>query len=154
AAGLRPCKRCRPDAPPSDRQTTLIAEACRRIEQADEMPNLASLARSAKLSQFHFHRLFKQKTGLTPRTYMNATRAQRVRAALQRGDSVTGAIFEAGYGSSSRFYEHSSGTLGMNPSTYRDGGAGERIHYALTACSLGQALVAATERGICAILLG
>jgi AraC family transcriptional regulator of adaptative response/methylated-DNA-[protein]-cysteine methyltransferase len=155
AAGLRPCKRCRPGAPaPSDRAAALVAEACRRIEQATEMPNLAALARTAKLSQFHFHRLFKQRTGLTPRAYMNATRAQHVRAALQRGSSVTGAIFEAGYSSSSRFYEHSARALGMMPSAYRDGGAGEQIHYALTACSLGQALVATTDRGICAILLG
>jgi len=154
-AGLRPCKRCRPDAVlRPDRQAALIAQACRSIESAEEMPTLAALAQSAQLSRFHFHRLFKRQVGLTPREYMHAVRARRVRDGLQRADSVTGAIFDAGYGSSSRFYEHSAQSLGMVPSVYRRGAAGEQIRFAIGECSLGKILVAATARGVCAISLG
>jgi AraC family transcriptional regulator, regulatory protein of adaptative response / methylated-DNA-[protein]-cysteine methyltransferase len=154
-AGLRPCKRCRPDAVlRPDRQAALIAQACRSIESAEQMPTLASLAQGAQLSRFHFHRLFKRQVGLTPREYMHAVRAQRVRDGLQRAGSVTGAIFDAGYGSSSRFYERSVHSLGMVPSAYRRGAAGEQIRFAIGDCSLGKILVAATTRGVCAILLG
>lgn len=154
-AGLRPCKRCRPDAVlRPDRQAALIAQACRNIESAEQMPTLASLAQEAQLSRFHFHRLFKRQVGLTPRQYMHAVRAQRVRDGLQRAESITGAIFEAGYGSSSRFYERSGHSLGMVPSVYRRGAAGELIRFAIGDCSLGKILVAATARGVCAILLG
>lgn len=154
-AGLRPCKRCRPDAVLApDRQAALIAHACRSIESAEQMPTLAVLAQGAQLSRFHFHRLFKRQIGLTPREYMDAVRAQRVRDRLQRADSVTGAIFDAGYGSSSRFYERSAHSLGMAPSVYRRGAAGEQIRFAIGDCSLGKVLVAATTRGVCAILLG
>ncbi len=154
-AGLRPCKRCRPDGVlQPDHQVALIAEACRHIESAEEMPTLAALAEGAQLSRFHFHRLFKRQIGLTPREYMHAVRAQRVRDGLQRADSITGAIFEAGYGSSSRFYERSAHALGMVPSVYRRGAAGELIRFAIGDCSLGKILVAATARGVCAILLG
>jgi AraC family transcriptional regulator, regulatory protein of adaptative response / methylated-DNA-[protein]-cysteine methyltransferase len=154
-AGLRPCLRCHPDAPARwDPTAAAITRACRRIAGATQMPDLAALAREAHLSRFHFHRLFKQRTGLTPRGYMHALRAQRMRTALERGQDVTDAIFEAGFGSSSRFYEGSAQALGMAPTTYRAGGAGELIRYALGRCSLGRVLVAATERGVCAILLG
>ncbi len=155
AAGLRPCKRCRPDGVSrSDHHAALIASACRRLESAAAVPDLAALARQAHLSRFHFHRLFKLHTGLTPRGYLRALRAQRMRGALARGESVTGAIFTAGYGSSSRFYERSGESLGMRPSVYRARGAGERIAFALRDCSLGKVLVAATRRGVCSILLG
>lgn len=155
AAGLRPCRRCRPDAAlPPDRQTALVAQACRLIESAEQMPTLAALAARAQLSRFHFHRLFKRQLGLTPRQYVHAVRAQRMREGLQRADSITGAIFEAGFGSSSRFYEHSAHALGMVPSVYRRGAAGELIRFAIGDCSLGKILVAATTRGLCAILLG
>jgi AraC family transcriptional regulator, regulatory protein of adaptative response / methylated-DNA-[protein]-cysteine methyltransferase len=155
AAGLRPCKRCRPDGVSRfDQHAALIARACRRIENAVEVPDLAALAREAHLSRFHFHRLFKQHTGLTPRGYLRAQRAQRMRGALARGESVTGAIFTAGYGSSSRFYEGGAQALGMTASVYRARGAGEQIAFALRDCSLGKVLVAATRRGVCSILLG
>lgn len=154
-AGLRPCLRCRPDAAPlPDRQSALIARACRTLEQSEPMPTLAALAASAQLSRFHFHRLFKQHLGLTPREYASAVRAQRLRAGLQSADSITGAIVAAGYGSSSRFYERSVQSLGMRPSVYRRGAAGEQIRFAIGDCSLGKLLLAATARGVCAILLG
>jgi AraC family transcriptional regulator of adaptative response/methylated-DNA-[protein]-cysteine methyltransferase len=153
-AGLRPCKRCQPDAGLGpDAQAALIARACRTIEGAEQMPSLSALAQGANLSRFHFHRLFKRQIGLTPREYMHAVRARRVRDGLQRADSITGAILEAGYGSSSRFYERSTASLGMIPSVYRRGAAGAQIRFAIGDCSLGKVLVAATARGLCAILL-
>ncbi len=153
--GFRPCKRCRPDGPsPSQRQAAIIARCCRLIEQSETMPALAELASDAHLSRFHFHRLFKRITGLTPRTYAAAQRARRMREALLRGPSVTGAIYDAGFSSSGRFYEGSGAALGMTPGAYRRGGEGTRIRFAVGQCSLGALLVAATARGVCAILLG
>jgi AraC family transcriptional regulator of adaptative response/methylated-DNA-[protein]-cysteine methyltransferase len=154
-AGFRPCKRCRPDGPSqSDRRTEAVASACRLIEEAEEAPQLEELAAAAGMSPHHFHRVFKQVTGVTPRAYVQAHRAARVADALQQAGSVTEAIYEAGYGSSGRFYETAGARLGMTPTSYRRGGAGETIRFAVGACSLGSILVAATERGICAILLG
>jgi AraC family transcriptional regulator of adaptative response/methylated-DNA-[protein]-cysteine methyltransferase len=154
-AGFRACRRCRPDADaPELRTVALIAQACRRIEAAEQSPSLADLAAHSGLSRFHFHRLFKRVTGLTPRAYATAVRAQRVRASLPSSSSVTAAIYDAGFGSNGRFYEHSDATLGMAPSRYRAGGAGITIRYALAPCSLGMLLVAATDRGVCAIALG
>lgn len=154
-AGFRPCKRCRPDGPSqSDRRTEAVASACRLIEEAEEAPQLEELAAAAGMSPHHFHRVFKQVTGVTPRAYVQAHRAARVADALQQAGSVTEAIYEAGYGSSGRFYETAGARLGMTPTSYRRGGAGETIRFAVGACSLGSILVAATERGVCAILLG
>jgi len=147
AAGFRACKRCAP-------HSEAILRACRLIEQAEETPSLTKLADQAGLSPSHFHRLFKRATGVTPRQYAVAARVRRVRADLQESETVTDAIYEAGFGSSSRFYEHSTETLGMKPSEYRNGGAGQRIRYAITPCYLGWALVAATGRGICALEFG
>ncbi|MDE2167076.1 MAG: bifunctional DNA-binding transcriptional regulator/O6-methylguanine-DNA methyltransferase Ada [Alphaproteobacteria bacterium] len=155
AAGFRPCKRCRPDAPPLvARRTAAVARACRAIESAETIPNLAALARDAGMSRFHFHRVFKAVTGLTPRGYAVACRARRLRAGLPRAGNVTEAIYDAGFGSSGRFYAVSDALLGMKPRTFRAGGAGAAIRFAVGQCTLGAILIAATINGVCTILLG
>ncbi len=154
-AGFRPCRRCAPDGvSPADRRAETIATLCRRIEEAEEMPSFGDLARDAGLSPFHLHRLFKKITGVTPKAYMAAVKAQRMRGGLSGAQSVTEAIYEAGYASSSRFYEHADGILGMKPQQYKAGGADVRIRYAIERCWLGMVLIAATDRGICSILFG
>jgi AraC family transcriptional regulator, regulatory protein of adaptative response / methylated-DNA-[protein]-cysteine methyltransferase len=154
-AGFRACKRCRPDAAaPAERQAALVAQACRAIEQAQEAPSLAQLAQAAGLSRFHFHRLFKRITGLAPKAYAAALRAQRVRQKLPDSGSVTAAMYDAGFSSNACFYAQSTAALGMMPSAYRRGGTGVAIRFAIAECSLGSILVAATDRGVCAITLG
>ena len=152
AAGYRPCLRCRPGD--ADRHAALVEQACRAIEAAEETPDLAMLAGAAGLSTFHFHRVFKARTGLTPRDYARAVRDRRVRAALGEAGTVTEALYDAGFGSSGRFYAGSNASLGMTPTRFRAGGPGETIRYAWGESALGGVLVAATERGICAIMLG
>lgn len=154
-AGFRPCKRCRPDqTSPAEQHAANIAAACRLIEESEEAPHLAQLARHAGLSTSHFHRVFKTVVGLTPKEYAAASRAERVRSTLDRGGTVTEAIYDAGYSSSGRFYEKSNEVLGMTPSNYRAGGASTEIRFAVGECSLGSILVAESGRGVCAILLG
>jgi AraC family transcriptional regulator of adaptative response/methylated-DNA-[protein]-cysteine methyltransferase len=154
-AGFRPCKRCRPDqAPLAERQAGRIAEICRHIENSESIPTLAELARRAGMSPWHFHRLFKSVTGLTPHGYASAHRARRVRAGLGRGRSVTDAVYDAGFNSSGRFYETADRMLGMKPASYRKGGAGADIRFAVGECSLGSILVARSERGVCAVMFG
>ncbi len=154
-AGFRPCKRCRPDAPAHDeRRDALIAELCRFIERADHVPTLEELAQRAGLSPFHLHRMFKAATGVTPRQYAAAHRTRRVRAALDDRRTVTEAIYDAGYNSSGRFYDDAAGLLGMTPTRFRAGGIDTEIRFAIGECSLGSILVAATDKGVCAILLG
>lgn len=154
-AGFRACQRCRPNGPTLTAQYAAhIATACRTIESAETPPTLATLARAAGLSRFHFHRLFKQHTGLTPKAYATAQRAKQVRQTLPKRATVTEAIYEAGFNSNSRFYEKSSQTLGMAPQSFRTGGPGETIRFALAECSLGSLLVAASVKGICALALG
>jgi len=154
-AGFRPCKRCRPSAPAGAMaHAAAIAKACRLIETAESAPDLDALAKSAGMSRFHFHRVFKAATGVTPRAYAAARRAERLRDALPRSATVTEAIYDAGYNSSGRFYAASSGVLGMKPKDFQAGGTGAAIRFALGACSLGAILVAATTKGVCAILLG
>ncbi|MBI2687435.1 MAG: bifunctional DNA-binding transcriptional regulator/O6-methylguanine-DNA methyltransferase Ada [Acidobacteria bacterium] len=153
AAGFRPCKRCRPNetgAPHAE----AIARVCRLIAESEATPPLAELAREAGMSVFHFHRVFKSLTGLTPKAYAAAHRTRRVQSALERSPSVTAAIYDAGYNSNGRFYAESNGVLGMKPSEYRAGGSNASIRFAVGECSLGSILVASSERGICAILLG
>lgn len=157
-AGFRPCKRCRPDvAAPDHPGVGLVTELCRfiaaRVGDAQPAPTLDQLAQRANLSPFHLHRLFKTATGLTPRRYAAAVRGGRMRDGLAAAASVTDAIYDAGYGSNGRFYEAADGVLGMKPTTFRAGGAGMTIRYASTRSSLGVVLAAATERGVCAILL-
>ncbi|MFN7609262.1 MAG: bifunctional DNA-binding transcriptional regulator/O6-methylguanine-DNA methyltransferase Ada, partial [Ralstonia sp.] len=135
-------------------QAALVAQACRRIEAADTPPTLDALAQDAGLSPYHFHRLFKSVTGLTPKAYADAHRARKLRAQLERGSSVTEAIYDAGFNASSRFYEASDNVLGMTASRYRAGGAQTTIRFAVGECSLGSILVAQSDRGICAILMG
>ncbi len=155
AAGFRPCKRCRPDQSPlTERHAAKVAEICRLIEAVEAVPPLAELASRAGLSPYHFHRVFKSVTGVTPKAYADAHRTQRVRDELDRSGSVTTAMFDAGYNSNGRFYERSNQMLGMTPSSYRAGGANVAIRFAIGECSLGSILVAASDRGICAILLG
>ena len=152
-AGFRPCKRCKPDHPAGE-QAARVAELCRLIERTEQMPSLATLAQHAGLSPWHLHRVFKAVTGLTPRAYAAAHRAQRVKAGLRKGFTVTEAIYGAGYNSSARFYEQSNAVLGMTPTRYRAGGADIAIRFAIGQCMLGAILVAASARGICAIMLG
>jgi AraC family transcriptional regulator of adaptative response/methylated-DNA-[protein]-cysteine methyltransferase len=155
AAGYRPCLRCKPrGAPLSVRQSELVAEACRAIEAADEAPTLDELSEQAGLSPFHFHRIFKAVTGVTPKAYADAHRARKMRAELDGASSVTDAIYGAGFNSSGRFYAASDSRLGMTPSKWRKGGAETEIRFAIGQCSLGAILVAQSGRGICAILLG
>lgn len=152
AAGFRPCQRCKPDQPSADAQNAdRIAHACRLIEQAEESPPLAELAQAAGLSIHYFHRIFKAHTGVTPKEYAAAHRAGRMRDQLRRSGTVTEAIYDAGFNSSSRFYETSDKMLGMTPTTYRRGGANTAIRFAIGQCSLGAILVAASAKGICAI---
>ncbi|GAB2546291.1 bifunctional DNA-binding transcriptional regulator/O6-methylguanine-DNA methyltransferase Ada [Rhodanobacter koreensis] len=154
-AGFRPCKRCKPDQPSlSEQHAAKVTEACRRIESAETAPALEQLAKQAGLSPFHFHRVFKAVTGVTPKQYATAHRAHRVRNELDRSDTVTSAIYDAGYNSNSRFYETASQVLGMTPSSYRAGGIDNDIRFAIGECSLGAILVAQSQRGVCAILLG
>ncbi len=154
-AGYRPCKRCRPDLPPrSERESALVAAACRAIESAEEAPRLSDLAKRAGVSPYHFHRMFKRIAGVTPKSYAAAHRSNRVQDRLRSGAEVTDAIYDAGFNSSGRFYESTPSILGMTPSAYRNGGKGEAMAYEVRRCSLGRVLVAATERGLCAILLG
>jgi AraC family transcriptional regulator of adaptative response/methylated-DNA-[protein]-cysteine methyltransferase len=154
-AGFRPCKRCRPnEVPLAERQAAAIANTCRLIEEADETPSLDALAEAAGMSRFHFHRVFKAVTGLTPKAYTAAHRAARVRDELGRAATVTDAIYNAGFGSNGRFYAASSQMLGMTPTDFRTGGAGASIRFAIGECSLGSILVAASDKGVCAILLG
>jgi AraC family transcriptional regulator of adaptative response/methylated-DNA-[protein]-cysteine methyltransferase len=154
-AGFRPCKRCKPDQPSlAEQHGAKVTQACRLIETAPTVPGLEELAAHVGMSPFHFHRVFKATTGLTPRAYAAAHRGQRVRKELGRTGTVTAAIYESGYSSNGRFYGESQQVLGMTPTKYRAGGADEDIRFAIGECSLGSILVAASARGVCAILLG
>lgn len=141
-------------SPARERQARLVAAACRRIESGETAPDLAQLAAEAGLSRFHFHRLFKQVTGLTPKAYASAHRAARVQQELVEATTVTDAIYAAGFGSNSPFYDAAGSALGMRPREYRAGGLGNTIRFAIAQCTLGALLVAASDKGICSILLG
>lgn len=155
AAGFRACRRCAPDQPvAATRHTALVTRLCRQIADAETPPSLAALAATAGLSRFHVHRIFTAATGLTPHAYAQALRGQRINATLRRAPSVTSAVFAAGFAASSRFYDAAKDHLGMTPGAFRAGGKGLDIHFAVSTCALGAILVAATARGICAILLG
>lgn len=154
-AGYRACKRCRPNAPaPADPWIAKIRRACLFLASADARPSLATLAKKVGGSPSHLHRHFKRLVGLTPRAYVDACRMGAVKRALRHGDDVTAAVYGAGFGSSSRFYERASSRLGMLPSTYRRGGFGMNIHYTIVHSAMGQVLVAATGRGVCAVAMG
>jgi len=155
-AGFRPCLRCKPgELPVAERHAAVVANICRMIEMADEVPALARLAQEASMSPFYFHRIFKATTGLTPRAYATAHRAKRVRSELVKGNNtVTSAIYDAGFNSNGRFYETSNEVLGMMPSVFRAGGKSMDIRFAVAESTLGALLVACSEKGVCAILLG
>jgi AraC family transcriptional regulator of adaptative response/methylated-DNA-[protein]-cysteine methyltransferase len=155
AAGFRACKRCRPDAAPlALQQADAVLAACRALEASDSGIALAALAAAAGLSAHHFHRVFKRVTGVTPKAYFRAVQTRRVQSGLPAASSVTEAIYASGYNSAGRFYGSGAAALGMAPLAYRAGGAGQSIAYAVESCSLGQVIVAATARGVCAIELG
>lgn len=155
ATGARPCRRCDPDAASSGAgHDARIVRACRLIEASDAPPTLAALAAAIGLSPGHFQRVFTKATGLSPRQYAEACRSGRLREALRAAPSVTEAIYAAGYGSSSRFYEKADRLLGMKPRSLRTGAQAERLRFAVGDCALGAILVASSDRGIVAILLG
>ena len=155
ATGFRPCKRCNPDGISIDGENAaIIAQACRLIEESEEEPSLNDLAEAVGRSPSYFHRMFKAVTGLTPKDYAVAHRAAKVRQGLDSGNSVTEAIYDAGFNSSGRFYEKSTGLLGTTPTQYRAGGANEEIRFAVGETSLGAILVASTRKGVASILLG
>ena len=153
AAGFRACQRCRPrDAAV---QAEVMVNVCRHIEShLDEALPLATLSALACLSPSHFQRTFKQVIGVTPREYAAACRLEKFKDCLQHGEAVTAALVSAGYSSTSRLYEHSSIQLGMTPTAYKNGGGNVSVAYTITKTLLGQMLVAATDKGICAITLG
>lgn len=154
-AGFRPCKRCKPDQLPLQKEyAQKVAESCRLIETHEALPSLEQLAAQAGMSPYHFHRIFKSIVGVTPRAYAVAHRQRRVREHLERSNTVTNAIFDAGFNSSGRFYASSASVLGMTPSDFRAGGANAEMRFAVGQCSLGSILVAATDKGITSISLG
>ena len=155
ATGFRACKRCNPDGPSRESQRiAMVAKACRNIDESEAEPSLEELAAAAGQSPSHFHRVFKAATGLTPKDYAAAARARRVREELDSAETVTTAIYDAGFNSSGRFYEKATGMLGMTPSQYRAGAANEEIMFAVGETSLGPILVASSRKGVASILLG
>jgi AraC family transcriptional regulator of adaptative response/methylated-DNA-[protein]-cysteine methyltransferase len=155
ASGFRPCKRCNPDGPSIEiENAALVAKACRIIEESEQEPSLEKLADAVGRSPNYFHRMFKAVAGVTPKDYAAARRAAKVRHGLSSGGSITEAIYEAGFGSSGRFYEKSTDMLGMTPTQYRAGGANEEIRFAVGQTSLGAILVASCRKGVAAIFLG
>ncbi|HCR3981407.1 TPA: bifunctional DNA-binding transcriptional regulator/O6-methylguanine-DNA methyltransferase Ada [Kluyvera ascorbata] len=154
AGGFRPCKRCQPDAlSPEQQKIAKVAHACRLLEQ-DSPVTLDALAQAVAVSPYHFHRMFKSITGVTPKAWQQAWRANRLRDALSEGEPVTQAVLAAGFPSSSSYYRHADALLGMTARTRRRGGEATEIHYTVGKCSLGRCLVALSERGVCAVLLG
>ena len=154
-AGFRACKRCRPNEPSQQaRHAGIVSRACRLIDQSEELPALEAIAREVGVSPYHFHRVFKQITGVTPKGYADARRAARLQDGLGSSKSVTSAIYDAGFNAPSRFYEQAAVRLGMTPGAYRRGGIDASIHFAVGQCSLGAILVATTGKGVCAISFG
>ena len=154
-AGFRPCKRCKPGEPSlSELHTQKVREACRLIETADETSKLDHLAEAVGLSPYHFHRIFKAVLGVTPKAYATAHRHHRVRNELGKSATVTQAIYDAGFNSNGRFYATSTEVLGMTPSQFRAGGADAEIKFAIGQSSLGLVLIAASDKGVCAIFFG
>ena len=155
AAGLRACKRCRPaDPSAASRHIAAVEKACALLRTSETMPSLAELAGAAAISRYHFHRLFKQITGATPRDYARTHRLGALAQRLDAGEKVTQAIYASGFGSSSRAYEAAPEALGMTPAVRRKGGEGETIRFVTVTTPLGWALVAATRRGVCLTALG
>ena len=153
-AGFRPCKRCMPDKRDSQEQKLAkIEQACRLLEQEPTL-TLEVLAQQIGISPFHFHRLFKSVTGMTPKAWQQAARGQRLRTALAQGDTVTDAVLAAGFPDSSSYYRQADAALGMTASQFRRGGAATVVTWTTGDCALGRCLVAQSERGVCAVLPG
>ena len=155
-AGFRACRRCHPKRTTStDPQIEMVQRACRYIESQDENSvTLADLGEHVGISAFHLQRVFKKIMGITPRQYADACRIGKFKTRVRECGSVAGAMYDAGFSSSSRLYAHAPAELGMTPATYGHGGRGAFINYTIAPCSLGLLLVAATERGVCAVKLG
>lgn len=154
-AGFRPCKRCQPEGPGwAEESAARISRACKRLEEEEGKVSLDTLAKSAGYSRFHFHRLFKLRVGVTPAQYQRTQRLRRFKSELRRGRSVSAAIYETGFGSSSRAYEGAARNLGMSPARYRAGGAGTEIAFGVGSTPLGLGLIGITERGVCALAFG
>jgi AraC family transcriptional regulator of adaptative response/methylated-DNA-[protein]-cysteine methyltransferase len=152
--GFRPCKRCRPNMDSTELpQARAIEDACRKLA-SENPPDLDTIAADAGMSRFHFQRVFKDTTGVTPHAYFAAHRRERVQQRLSQSKTVTEAIYDAGFQSNGRFYAKSNEMLGMKPKAFQDAGARAAIRFAIGQCSLGSILVAATEKGVCSILLG
>jgi AraC family transcriptional regulator, regulatory protein of adaptative response / methylated-DNA-[protein]-cysteine methyltransferase len=152
AAGFRACRRCEPQSVNTGQR--VVAEVARLLQTAERAPSLAALGQAVGMSPYHLQRLFKRATGLSPKQYAAAMAATRLKAELQQGTTVTGALYEAGYGSARAAYDQAGRHLGMTPGAYRAGGAGQRIRYSCVESPLGSVLVAATEKGLCAVRLG
>lgn len=153
-AGFRACRRCRPNGPSAHaEQAAIIAKACQLIVDAEELLSLNSLAQAVGMSPWHFHRVFKSRTGLTPKAYAAAHRAKRMHQELWRRGTITSAIYHAGFNSNGRFYAQSNQRLGMKPRQFKAGGDGATIRFAVGECSLGSILVAASDVGICSIAI-
>lgn len=154
-AGYRACKRCKPDMPSQQQnRNALVLQACQAIENSTTALSFEQLAQQAQISRYHFHRIFKSVTGLTPKAYQQAVKAQRITASLQSAPSITEAIYDAGFNSAGRFYDSAHTLLGMPPTCFREGGRGECIRYEIAPCALGWVIVAATHKGVCAIEFG
>ena len=149
SAGYRACLRCTPDEVGRDR--VAVARAVALIEAAEEGIDLEELALAVGYAPHHFHRMFKRATGVTPAAYARGLKAQRAAQALTREETVTGAIYEAGYSAPSRFYETANARLGMTPSAWKRGGAGVTIRWTVAGTSLGPLLIAATDKGLCRV---
>lgn len=153
-AGYRPCRRCQPSARKAESAwADKIRRACAYLADVDGHPSLAALARRIGGSPYHLQRNFKRIVGVTPREYAEACRLRTVKRRLREGHAVTSAVFDAGYGSSSRFYERAAPRLGMSPSAYRRGGDGLSLRFTIVDSPLGRLLVAATARGVCSVAL-
>jgi len=154
-AGFRACKRCKPnDLSAHAEQTAIVAKACKLIVDAEESLALHALAKAVGMSPWHFHRIFKAMTGLTPKAYATAHRARRMHEELSHHGTVTSAIYNSGFNSNGRFYAESNKRLGMKPTEFKAGGEGATIRFAVGECSMGSILVAASDLGICSIAIG
>lgn len=155
-AGFRACLRCQPKrARVLDPQMELVQRVCRVLDSSEtETGKLAELATHAGVSVFHLQRTFKRVMGISPRQYLAARKFGNFKSLVRKGDSVTTALYESGFNSSSRLYEYASEELGMTPATYSRGGRGVNIDYTTVASSMGRLLVAMTERGVCAVRMG
>jgi AraC family transcriptional regulator of adaptative response/methylated-DNA-[protein]-cysteine methyltransferase len=149
-AGYRACKRCRP-ADQLTPESTLVRDVCKRLTSAERIPSLDELGAEFGLSKYHLQRVFRRAVGITPREYAEAKRLERAKKALRNGNGVAGAVYDAGYGSSSRLYERSDELLGMTPARYQRLGEGMRIGYTIVTSTFGRLLVGATERGVSAV---